>query len=70
MITIPTQARDAVSIFASDKNRIGGGFPGESRGARLARLAAEGAAPEVLHSLAAVIIQSYCRGWKARREVG
>eukprot|EP00198_Chlamydomonas_reinhardtii_P012706 XP_001702043.1 predicted protein [Chlamydomonas reinhardtii] len=66
---LAVHARDAVSIFASDKNRIGGGFPGESRGARLARLAAEGAAPEVLHSLAAVIIQSYCRGWKARREV-
>ncbi|KAG2434401.1 hypothetical protein HYH02_012413 [Chlamydomonas schloesseri] len=67
------QARDTVSIIRQRNHGIGGGwgggFLGESRGARLTRLAAEGAPSEVVHSLAAVIIQSYCRGWKARREV-
>ncbi|GFR51470.1 hypothetical protein Agub_g13879 [Astrephomene gubernaculifera] len=57
------QPRYAAGIFDSNDPNSGA-----NRFTRVARLAAQEADPDALRSLAAVIIQSYCRGWRARRQ--
>ncbi|GIL53656.1 hypothetical protein Vafri_9253 [Volvox africanus] len=78
------QPRDAASIFemgpwdagfgsgpfGSGGNGSGGGHAEKSRPTtQITTLIHEGAGTEVIRTLAAVIIQSYCRGWAARRRV-
>ncbi|EFJ47124.1 hypothetical protein VOLCADRAFT_92252 [Volvox carteri f. nagariensis] len=67
------QPRTAVSIFGTDPWATGspgsGGIvdKGAAPTTRIGKLVQEGAGADAIRTLAAVIIQSYCRGWQARR---
>ncbi|KXZ53698.1 hypothetical protein GPECTOR_6g615 [Gonium pectorale] len=61
------QPRDAASFITASSTAAA--QPVWQQGSRLSTLTAEGASPEAVRSLAAVIIQSYFRGWFVRRQV-
>ncbi|GLC34235.1 hypothetical protein PLESTM_000172700 [Pleodorina starrii] len=72
------QPRDAASIFGPAGGAggpwdplaaSGAGGGAKPRSTRVGKLIEGGAGAEVIRTLAAVIIQSYCRGWQARRRI-